>query len=214
LRRKRSLISAVVAVATSVSLSGCSFIFSQGPPPNHERLPYFDCSTSYVPPVLDTVWAGLNGLGAVIAAGQSEAEWRSKNNYSQSTVIASGLIWLGVSGASAIYGYSKAGSCNEARAQLMLRQSRPAPTPSWPPPPGYPPPGYPPGYPPPGSPPPGYPPPPPGYPQGGYPPPGYPQGGYPPPGYPQGGYPPPAQPAPQPQNPPPAQPAPSPAPPQ
>ncbi len=90
----------------------------------------------------------------------------------------------------------------------MVRRSRSAPLPPFPPygygqpgsgrpayapfgsgAPGYAVPGYaPPGYPPPGYPPAGYAPP--GYPPAGYAPPGYPPPGYPPPGYPPPGYPP------------------------
>jgi hypothetical protein len=181
----------VVAVLTSVSVSGCSYIFTSGPPPNHQQLPYFDCSTSYVPPVLDTVWAGLNGLGAIIALSRSEEEWKREQSTAsdRSTAIAVGLIWLAVSGSSAIYGYQKVGQCKPAKEQLMMRMMRPQPPQSWPPQ-GYPPPGY----PPPGYPPPGYPPPP------AQPPPSY---TTPPPGY----QPPPAQPAPPGQPAPPAQPS-------
>jgi len=162
-----------VAVVTSLSISGCSFIFSEGPPPNHQRLPYFDCSTSYAPPVLDTIWGGLNGLGAIAAMGSSDEEWKADQGSDRSTVIGVGLVWLAVSGASAIYGYSKVGQCREAKDQLMLRMMRPAAPQAWPPQPQpqYPPPGYP-------APPPGYPAPPPGYPA---PPPGQPA---PPPGQP------------------------------
>jgi hypothetical protein len=130
-----------VALATCASVSGCSFIFSEGPPPQHERMPYFDCSTSYAPPVLDTEWK-MNG-----------------NTTERSTVIGVGLVWLAVSGAAAIYGYNKVGACRQAKDQLMLRMMRaPAPQ-AWPPPPNGPQP-YP--YPPPPSyPPPGYPAPPP-----------------------------------------------------
>ena len=161
-------------------MPGCSFIFSEGPPANHHRLPYFDCSTSYAPPVIDTVWAGLQGLNALGAAATSEADWNAE--ISRGGVIAVGLLWLALSGTSAIYGYNKVGSCRDAKNQLMLRMSRQPPggyPPTWPPPPGYPPsyppPGYPPGYPPPGYPaPPATPPP-------GSPPPAAPAPGAPPP---------------------------------
>jgi hypothetical protein len=133
---------------TSLSLSGCSFIFSDGPPANHRQLPYFDCSTSYAPPVLDTIWAGLNGLGALTALASSSEEWEQRQTSDRSTVIVVGLSWLALSGASAMYGYNKVGECKPAKEQLMLRMSRQQIAPAWPPPPGYPP-----GYPPPASPP-------------------------------------------------------------
>jgi hypothetical protein len=200
----RRTLAAVVVLAAAPGF-GCSFIFSEGPPPNHARLPYFDCSSSYAPPVLDTIWGGLNLLGATLALAQSEEEWNREQTTDRNVAIVTGLLWTALSGSSAAYGYNKVGACKQAKEQLMLRQMRPGPgwTPQgWPPPPGSPPPGGPPpGYPPPGYPPPGYPPP-------GYPPPGYPPPGYPPPGAPGPTTPGPTTPAPRP----PTTPAPAPAP--
>jgi hypothetical protein len=131
--------------------SGCSFIFSEGPPPQHRALPYFDCSSSYAPPVLDTVWGGINLLGAAMAAGQTDADYADKE-VSRGATIGIGLAWVALSGASAIYGYKKVDECRQAKEQLMLRQQMPVrpgyapypPQPGYPPPPAYPPPGYPP----------------------------------------------------------------------
>jgi hypothetical protein len=125
----------VVALAASLSLGGCSFIFSEGPPAQHRRLPYFDCSSSYAPPVLDTIWGALNGLAAVSVLGRSEEAWKRDQTTSRSSVIAVGLIWLAVSGSSAIYGYSKVGACREAKDELILRYARPPGPRAWPPPP-------------------------------------------------------------------------------
>ena len=73
--------------------------------------------------MIDTIWAGLNGLGALVAAGTSQAEWNSKPEFgSRSVTIASGLVWLGLSGASAIYGYSNAQKCSEAKDERMNRR--------------------------------------------------------------------------------------------
>lgn len=113
----------VLALALSCSqVAGCSFLFSNAPPPDDQREAYFDCS-GYAEPVIDTVWAGLNGLGTLVAAGTSQADWNSKPEFgSRSATIASGLIWLGLSGASAIYGYSNAQKCSEAKDERMNRR--------------------------------------------------------------------------------------------
>jgi hypothetical protein len=115
--------SLVLVVALSCSqVAGCSFLFSNAPPPDDQRDTYFDCS-GYAEPVIDTVWAGLNGLGALVAAGTSQADWNSKPEFgSRSATIASGLVWLGLSGASAIYGYSNAQKCSEAKTERMNRR--------------------------------------------------------------------------------------------
>lgn len=156
-RSAACLLTAAAAFASSTS--GCSWIFTEGPPSNHAMLPYFDCSTSYAPPVLDTIWGGLNLLGAVNAAGQDD------DYENREAIMATGLIWAAVSGASAVYGYSKVGQCHSAKEQLMVRSYRPVVPTGYSQPPGYPP-AYPqqPGSPPPvypqqpGSPPPVYPP--------------------------------------------------------
>jgi hypothetical protein len=123
----------VLALALSCSqVAGCSFLFSNAPPPDDQREAYFDCS-GYAEPVIDTVWAGLNGLGTLVAAGTSQADWNSKPEFgSRSATIASGLIWLGLFGASAIYGYSNAQKCSEAKDERMNRRIF-VTRPSWPP---------------------------------------------------------------------------------
>jgi hypothetical protein len=52
--------------------AGCSWIFTEGPPANHATLPYFNCSTSYAPPVLDTIWGGLNATAVLLSLSQVE----------------------------------------------------------------------------------------------------------------------------------------------
>jgi hypothetical protein len=131
---KVTRLSLVLVLALSCSqIAGCSFIFSSAPPPDDQREAYFDCA-GYAEPVIDTIWAGLNGLGALVAAGTSQADWNSKPEFgSRSVTIASGLIWLGLSGASAIYGYSNAQKCSEAKDERMNRRifvTRPSWSPS------------------------------------------------------------------------------------
>jgi hypothetical protein len=129
LNRKRSCLSGVVAVVTSVSLSGCSFLFVNGPPDNHKAMPYFDCTSSVAAPVLDTVWAGLNGLGAASAASASDAQWKAQGQSNErGTVAVVGLVWLMISGASAIRGYQLTSDCREAKGQLAARLTQPRPS--------------------------------------------------------------------------------------
>jgi len=100
-----------IAMIVTLSLqSGCSFLFVKGPPANHAKLASVDCSDSNAWPVLDTIWAGLNGLGAVTAAGDATTP-------NQGQVIGVGLAWLAVSGISAIYGFSQVSACSDARRQ-------------------------------------------------------------------------------------------------
>lgn len=95
---------------------------SYGPPADYRQLQSFDC-TGYTLPVFDTIWAGLNGLGAAIAATSSDADWQKRSGgVSRSTTVVSGLLWVGISGASAAYGYSKAEACTNARNDMENRE--------------------------------------------------------------------------------------------
>jgi hypothetical protein len=102
-------------------LPGCSFAFVHGPPPGHEQLTAFDCSTSNALPVLDALWAGLSAAETVAAATGSP-EFKSPKTES--------FIYAGeaaVAAASAVYGFRKTSECREAQALLMKRAaSQPA----------------------------------------------------------------------------------------
>lgn len=102
-------LSCTVAFALVLS-SGCSFMFVNGPPANHAEVAVFDCSDSNGWPVVDAVWAALNGIGAISASNDSM-------NPQQGQIVAVGLAWLAVSGISAVYGFSKVSDCNKAKRQ-------------------------------------------------------------------------------------------------
>jgi hypothetical protein len=104
--------------------SGCSFLFVKGPPEQHAQMSSFDCSESNAWPVIDTIWAGLNGLGAISASNDSTTPSPGQPSHSQ--VVAVGVSWLVVSGISAIYGFSKVSTCNDARRQREERYQRAA----------------------------------------------------------------------------------------
>ena len=90
---------AALALA-GLAASGCSFAFVHGPPAHHEQSPSFDCTSYLVAPVLDAVWAGLNGIGAISAAATDQATWNAQRSTPRGEVIAVGLGWLVLSGAS------------------------------------------------------------------------------------------------------------------
>jgi hypothetical protein len=113
-RRQGPVMTSALFLA-AVTTSGCSAIFTKGPPLDHAYNSHFDCSTSYAPPILDTIWAGLNGAGAAIALSKSDAEWERTQANDRAATIAVGLTWLAVSGVSAIYGYKMVSDCNEAK---------------------------------------------------------------------------------------------------
>ena len=91
---------AALAAAAAVQ-TACSFVFIERAPTKHKQMQAFDCTSSVVAPVLDTIWAGLNGLGAAVALGQSDRDYAGRTP-DRGTTIGVGLAWLAVSGASAI----------------------------------------------------------------------------------------------------------------
>jgi hypothetical protein len=103
------------ALCAALSLQpACSFMLVKGPPDNHPDLQTFECTDSYTWPVLDTIWAGLNGIGAASALGDRE-------NPDRDQIVGVGMSWLVLSGIAAIYGFSKASTCSDAK---RLRDAR------------------------------------------------------------------------------------------
>lgn len=107
----------------ALSLSGCGFLLTNGPPPGHEQLVSFSCTDDNAGPVLDIVWGSLNVLGALAIASDRAAY----DNPDLS--IASGLAWGLFSGFSAATGFKKTRDCRQALAQLAARSPAAAPPP-------------------------------------------------------------------------------------
>jgi hypothetical protein len=126
-------------------LSGCSFVFVSGPPPQHEQLPYFSCTESRVAPVLDTIFAVLQGANFILASSSTDEQWADNFNGDPPISRASSIplyavaTLLGIGGA--YYGYTRTAACRDARAQAMGRTNRNFGQPqTWPPPGPYAPP--------------------------------------------------------------------------
>jgi hypothetical protein len=128
-----------IALGMAMWLSGCSFVFVSGPPPHHEELPAFACTESRVAPVLDTVFALLEGANFVFAAAVDDQKWSDNFNgnppFSRSTAIPLYAAVTLLAAGSAYYGFSNTGECREAKVQAMNRaQNGGAPSPYAPPP--------------------------------------------------------------------------------
>jgi hypothetical protein len=106
----------LLALCASMFTSACGFLFVQAPPQGHEQMASFNCTESNAGPVLDIIWGGLNVLGALAAAGDPDAYANPDQ------VVAVGLAWGALSGASAAVGIGKTGRCREARRLLIARQ--------------------------------------------------------------------------------------------
>ena len=118
--------------------AGCSFIFVDSVPPDHAKLEYFDCTSTYGLSVAD----GVIGLSGAIAAGsalsQSKQAYADKNNgASRNAAAGADLALTGLLAASAVYGIVQATRCDRAkedlRARIFAAPLRPPPFPGFPP---------------------------------------------------------------------------------
>src|SRR5205823_1255722 len=101
-------------VAIALLVSGCSFVFVQGPPANYQHMEDFHCTSSEVAPMLDVVFAGLHALDlSLVGSNQFRLDDSTK-----SAVIGIDLALIAVHVASAIYGFVKTSDCQEAMGQL------------------------------------------------------------------------------------------------
>jgi hypothetical protein len=137
----------------AMAVNGCSFLFSAGPPPNHRELRYFDCPSTSGPPAVDTAIAVTGGLASLLvialASGPgifpSEIHPPSAHELTPAVgqvspaatmaLVAIPVVLVGLPTASAIYGYRQAGSCRDAKNDLIVRlntapASAPAPAPA------------------------------------------------------------------------------------
>ncbi len=112
------LLRQIVVGALALAVAGCSFVISKGPPDDYKEVGQLECSGAAAP-VLDTIWAVLNGLGAIKTGSMTDREWKQQyQGVDQSTVVGVGIMWLAISGASAIYGYRNAALCEDAKEEV------------------------------------------------------------------------------------------------
>jgi uncharacterized protein YjdB len=101
-----------------MTTGACGFIFSHAPPEGHEEMDYFTCTDNNAGPIIDVIWASLNVLGALVAAGDPDAYENS------SQIIAVGLSWGVLSGAAAGVGFNKTKKCKAAKRAQAQRQGQ------------------------------------------------------------------------------------------
>jgi hypothetical protein len=108
-------------LAIACSSAGCSLAFVNGPPPNHEKIAYFDCSTSNALPTIDLLFAGAATVDAI--GGTAGASGLPSNRAELAVFGAEAAVFA----ASAIYGYGKTSECRKAQSD-MLRRAALSPT--------------------------------------------------------------------------------------
>jgi len=102
--------------------AGCSFIFVDGVPPDHAKLEYFDCTSTYGLSVADGVIALGGGIGAATILSQSKQAYADKNNgASRNAAAGVDLALAGLLAGSAVYGIVQATRCDRAKDELKAR---------------------------------------------------------------------------------------------
>jgi hypothetical protein len=137
----------VIALGMSfVMVSGCSFALVSGPPDNHRQLPAFECTTSRVGPILDTVWTALQALNLGLALSYDDSDWdeiySGNPPVSRKTGIGVYSVFAALGAAGMWFGYTRTSACRNAKTELATRAMQPGMPnngmQTWPPPPATP----------------------------------------------------------------------------
>lgn len=104
------------------AVSGCSFLFVNGPPSGHAQMNYFSCTESDAGPILDAIGAGLQAVGTIAIAADPDA-YEDYWDVSSGAAIASGSAWTILLGSAALVGFNKTDGCRAAKRALADRQA-------------------------------------------------------------------------------------------
>jgi hypothetical protein len=117
-RSRRYRLIALIVLAGWAN-AGCSFLFVDGPPEKHRKMPYFECTSGRGWPIVDGVIGASVGIGVAAQMGSADNQGRSE------AVIGAAEAALFL--ASTVYGFTKSAECREAKEALMLRLQKTAP---------------------------------------------------------------------------------------
>jgi hypothetical protein len=106
--------SQLALLTLALATGGCSFVFVDGPPAAHKKLPYFECTSGRGWPSVDLALGAIYGIAGAAAIADGDGYNSSE---SAITAVAAGALFA----ASAVYGYSKTETCREAKAELIAR---------------------------------------------------------------------------------------------
>ena len=112
----------ILAFGIACGSLGCSLAFVNGPPHDHKKLAYFDCTSSNLLPTGDLAFAGIIAVDA--AAGYSTGFGLSSDRVE----IATAIVEAAAFAASAAYGYGKTAACRSAQSEMFKRLSQTPPS--------------------------------------------------------------------------------------
>jgi hypothetical protein len=117
----------LLALATAISglapTSGCSWYFVRPLSAESAGVGYRDCTTSRIPPVVDTLFALTYVAEAIYVGGSDQATHKDKD-----AAVAVGLALASVWALSATYGYWKTNECEDL---IAAQRTAMPPAPLW-----------------------------------------------------------------------------------
>lgn len=117
----------VLLGCSSFALSGCSWIFVQGPPADYAESPRVSCTSGQAAPVIDTVVAAFQVVRTGYAISQDESDYRDFP-ISRGADIGFGVGLTALFTASAIYGFSATSACRTAEQTVQTAPVLQTPT--------------------------------------------------------------------------------------
>ncbi len=114
----------VLVLSSVLPLAGCSFIFVDGPSSSRPGMVYPSCDEERTMPAIDLVLAALYGVGGLVGATAEDNDDFDGNDDRAGTITGM-LLGVALFGGSAWYGFSKTGSCREARDQYRKQYGDP-----------------------------------------------------------------------------------------
>ena len=112
---------AVVVVLAATVLSGCGWLFVDGPPQGMaSSSPYIPCTDSKVLPTLDAVMAGLQVANIIYVSSMDDYDFEDQfGDTSKGTIMGMQAVFGTLWGFSAYSGYGKVSDCRAARAAAL-----------------------------------------------------------------------------------------------
>jgi hypothetical protein len=112
----------IATIALSLGSSGCSLLFADAPPRHHEKMVYFDCTSTPGLEVADGVLGVGSILGGVNTLSTPEARFERENDGgNRNGAAVAQFVVAGVFVGSAIYGIVVTESCSDAKEDLRQR---------------------------------------------------------------------------------------------
>ncbi len=126
------ILALALTLAALTSVSGCSWLFVEGPPAGHERLRYFECTTSRAAPIGDTALATVYGLTtlAVLTMGgiAVDGDGSDHDDGDLAMMLIPGAAATVAFGISAAHGFNTTEECDDAKARWAKRTRIDAPS--------------------------------------------------------------------------------------